>query len=124
MEKNLGKFQIATIKRMAQNVNSLVSKKKKLAEQIENLQKEYDEIVKIQDQYEAPIKEMTGGYTTEDLINKIVETSIGKDGKEIKIVKYVLKYPETIIPVEETKEKVEQLPDVPNEVIINEGPSI
>lgn len=124
MEKNLGKFQIATIKRMAQNVNSLVSKKKKLVEQIENLQKEYDEIVKIQDQYEAPIREMTGGYTTEDLINKIVETSIGKDGKEIKIVKYVLKYPDTIIPTKEIKEEIEQFPNVPNEVIINEGPSI
>lgn len=124
MEKNLGKFHIATIKRMAQNVNSLVSKKKKLAEQIENLQKEYDEIVKIQDQYEAPIREMTGGYTTEDLINKVVETSIGKDGKEIKTVKYVLKYPETIVPTDEIKEETEQLPDVPNEIIINEEPSI
>lgn len=99
--KKFSKFEIATIKRTAQNVNPMVTKRAKLMEQIKALQDEYDQLAVMQGQYEASIKTMTGGYTTEDLVTKVVETtnSVDKNGKPIKITKYVLKYPETIIPV-------------------------
>ena len=94
MNKKFSKFEIAVLKRTAQNVNPMVTKKAKLLEKIAELQDEYNKLSVMQDKYEASIKEMTGGYSTEDLITKVVETS----GK-VKVTKYVLKYPETVIPV-------------------------
>lgn len=99
--RKFNKFEIATIKRTAQNVNPMVTKKAKLKKQIEELQAEYNQLDMMQEQYEASIKIMTGGYGTEDLVEKVVENtnSTDKNGNIIKITKYVLKYPETIIPV-------------------------
>lgn len=113
--KKFSKFEIATIKRTAQNVNPMVSKKAKLKEQINALQAEYDQLSIMQEQYEASIKTMTGGYSTEDLVNKVIETTntVDKNGKPIKITKYVLKYPETIIPIEPDTCHAEQI-DNPN----------
>ena len=99
--RKFSKFEIATIKRTAQSVNPMVSKKAKLKEQIDALQAEYDQLNTMQEQYEASIKTMTGGYGTEDLVDKVIETTsaVDKNGKPIKVTKYVLKYPETVIPV-------------------------
>lgn len=99
--KKFSKFEIATIKRTAQSVNPMVSKKAKLKEQIDALQAEYDQLNTMQEQYEASIKTMTGGYGTEDLVDKVIETTsaVDKNGKPIKVTKYILKYPETVIPV-------------------------
>ena len=99
--KKFSKFEIATIKRTAQSVNPMVSKKAKLKEQIDALQAEYDQLNTMQEQYEASIKTMTGGHGTEDLVDKVIETTsaVDKNGKPIKVTKYVLKYPETVIPV-------------------------
>ena len=99
--KKFSKFEIATIKRTAQSVNPMVSRKAKLKEQIDALQAEYDQLNTMQEQYEASIKTMTGGYGTEDLVDKVIETTsaVDKNGKPIKVTKYVLKYPETVIPV-------------------------
>lgn len=99
--RKFSKFEVATIKRTAQSVNPMVSKKAKLKEQIDALQAEYDQLNTMQEQYEASIKTMTGGYGTEDLVDKVIETTsaVDKNGKPIKVTKYVLKYPETVIPV-------------------------
>lgn len=99
--RKFSKFEIATIKRTAQSVNPMVSKKAKLKEQIDALQAEYDQLNTMQEQYEASIKTMTGGYGTEDLVDKVIETTsaVDKNGKPIKVTKYILKYPETVIPV-------------------------
>lgn len=99
--RKFSKFEIATIKRTAQSVNPMVSKKAKIKEQIDALQAEYDQLNTMQEQYEASIKTMTGGYGTEDLVDKVIETTsaVDKNGKPIKVTKYVLKYPETVIPV-------------------------
>lgn len=107
--KKFTKFEIATIKRTAMNVNPMVTKRAKIAEKITELSEEYDKLTKMQEQYEASIRTMTGGYGTEDLISKVIEDTgkLDKDGKPIKVTKYVWKYPETIVPpievsVEET----------------------
>lgn len=99
--RKFSKFEIATIKRTAQSVNPMVSKKAKLKEQIDALQAEYNQLDTMQEQYEASIKTMTGGYGTEDLVDKVIETTsaVDKNGKPIKVTKYILKYPETVIPV-------------------------
>lgn len=99
--KEFSKFEIATIKRTAQNVASMVIKKNKIKAQLDELQAEYDQLATMQEQYEAPIKTMTGGYTTEDLVERVVENTgkVDKEGRPIKQTKYNLKYPETVIPV-------------------------
>lgn len=98
--KELSKFEIAAIKRTAQNVNAMVTKKTKLKEKIDALQAEYNQIEEAQEQFEAPIRKMTGGYGTEDLVVKVIEDTgkLDKDGKPIKPTKYFLKYPDTILP--------------------------
>lgn len=98
--KELSKFEIAAIRRTAQNVNAMVTKKTKLKEKIDALQAEYDKIEGAQEQFEVPIRKMTGGYGTEDLIVKVIEDTgkLDKDGKPVKLAKYVLKYPDTILP--------------------------
>ena len=99
--KKFSKFEIATIKRTAQNVNPMVSRKTKIKEQINALQAEYEQLDTMQEQYEASIKTMTGGYSSEDLVEKVIETTgvVDKNGKPVKTTKFVLKYPETVIPV-------------------------
>lgn len=98
--KKFSKFDIANIKRTAQMVNPMVTKKNRIAKQIAELQAEYDQLTTMQEQYEASIKTLTGGYGTEDLLEKVIKvTGQDKNGKDIKVTNYVLKYPETIIPV-------------------------
>lgn len=101
MKKEFTKFEIAIIKRTAQNANQLVTKKNKIIDKIDSLNKELESLSDMLEKYEAPIKTMTGGYTTEDLITKVVEDTGKTDklGHPIKTTKYVLKYPDTVIPV-------------------------
>ena len=95
--KQFRNFEKAAIKRTAQNVDKFVTKKFKLAEQINKLQEEYDTIAKMQEEWEAPIVSMTG-YTTEELVSKQEVILTAKDGKTTKTYKFVLKYPETVVP--------------------------
>lgn len=114
--KKFSKFEVAVIKRTAQNVNPMVTKKEKIKTKIDELQAEYDNLSTMQEQYEASIKTMTGGYGTEDIVEKKIEEtgSVDKNGNKIKITKYVLKYPDTIIPVETpTETSTDKLDDNP-----------
>lgn len=119
--KEFSKFEIATIKRTAQNVAPLVRRKTKIKEQIAKLQEEYDLLNTQQLQWEQAIVTMTGGYTTEDLVEKVVETtsSVDKDGNPVKVTKYVLKYPDTVVPTPIVGVSV--LEEVQEEVIESEG---
>lgn len=107
MEKKFSKIEIAVIKRTAQNVNQFVTKKEKLNHKIAELEAEKAQLQTFIDSFQDPIKEMTGGYTTEDLVVKeSVNTGKldSKTGKEIIQTRFVLKYPETVIPVETSTE--------------------
>ena len=94
------KMEVATIKRTAQNVANFVAQKERLAKKIEDLKAQYDAVNDSLSVWEAPIMKLTGGYTTEDLVNKVVNTSVNSEGKTISTVKYELKYPETVVPVD------------------------
>ena len=125
--KTFNKIEIAIIKRTAQNVQQYVNKKEKLNAEIEKIKTSKQEMIdkyaasldeklavkiaKIQaeinvfqpiiDSFQGPIKEMTGGYTTEDLITKeVVHTGKidANTGKELLQTRFVLKYPDTVIP--------------------------
>lgn len=101
MEKKFNKIQIAAIKRTAQNVATFVTKKEKIDAKIAELEAEKAALQPLIDAFQGPIKEMTGGYTTEDLVTReVVKTGKfdNKTGKEIVQTRFTLKYPETVVP--------------------------
>lgn len=108
-KKEFSKFFVASLKRTAMNVSPLVRRKQKLQAEIADREEELKSIQVQLDTYEAPIKEATGGYGTEDLVVRTVEVTdkLDKDGKPVKVTKWNLKYPETIVPVEEETAEVE-----------------
>lgn len=99
-EKKFSKFFVASLKRTAQNVYPLVRKRDKLQKQIAEAQEELNSINIQLDAYQAPIKEQTGGYTTDDLINReVINTGkTDKNGKPVKQTVFKLTYPDTVIP--------------------------
>lgn len=116
MEKKLNQMQLGIVKRIAQNVNSNFEKVTKLNEKIEALMEERDTLQTMIDEMEAPVVRMTGGYKSTDLYDKVIVPQFNEDGTpkvnektgyQVKTTKYVLKYPDTILPpvVEETVEK-------------------
>lgn len=124
MAKEFSKFFVASLKRTAQNVHPLVRQKEKLIKEIRACEEALSTIQAQIDGYQIPIKEATGGFTTEDLIVRTVtETGkVDKEGRPIKTTQYNLKYPDTIIPVEgntaiEEEEHQEELPFMTEDVI-------
>lgn len=116
MEKKFTKIEIAAIKRTAQNVQQFVAKKESIDKKIEALEEEKKALQPMIDAFQGPIKEMTGGYTTEDLVRKeIVKTGKldPKTGKEVTSTRYVLVYPDTVIPPAEEPEVEDKVIDVP-----------
>ena len=116
MEKKFSKLQIAAIKRTAQNVAQFTTKKERLDAKIAELEAEKKSLQPMIDAFQGPIKEMTGGYTTEDLVQReVIKTGKldSKTGKEIIQTRFVLKYPETVIPPVQTQAPVEpaEMPD-------------
>jgi hypothetical protein len=88
--KTISVRQMATIKRVAQNVNPLVIKKNKIAAKIDELNAEYNTLTEEIEGHEMGIKALTGGYVSEDLVFKKIEDTgkLDKDGKPIKVTKY------------------------------------
>ena len=122
MEKKFSKIEIAVIKRTAQNVSQFVTKKERIDAKIRELEAEKLSLQPTIDAFQGPIREMTGGYTTEDLVVKeTVRTGKldPKTGKEITSTRFVLRYPETVVPpttaeentVQATQEDVIAVPD-------------
>ena len=91
--KKFSKFEIAAIKRTAASVNKYVERKKKLLAQQDSINAELESISTMLNTWEEPIKQMTGGYTTEDLVTKHVITT-----DKSQSIKFELKYPETVVP--------------------------
>lgn len=113
--KKFTKFELARLKRTAQNVDQFITKKNKLIAKIAELQAELDDINKQIELTDAPTVAMTGGYGTEQIIKKVVTPTdkLNNNGNIIKQTTFEFIYPETIIPVvaevmEETTEKVEE----------------
>lgn len=109
MEKKFTKFELARIKRTAQNVDQYVSKKNRLAAEVAQKQEEIDKLQELIDLSDAPVKLTTGGYGVEQLVRKVVTPTdkLDKNGNVIKQTSYEFIYPDTIIPpVVETPDEV------------------
>lgn len=66
--KELSRFEMAIVKRTAQNTKSLRTKRDKLVAKIEKAQAELNVINEAIEGFEAPIKAMTGGFTSEEVL--------------------------------------------------------
>lgn len=110
-ERKFTKFELARMKRTAQNVDQYLNKKNKLVAKMKELQTELDGIIQLIEITDAPTKAMTGGYGTEDIIKKVITLTdkLDKNGNVLKLTSYEFLYPETIIPPTTTKEGVEDV---------------
>lgn len=72
MNRELSRFELAIVKRTAQNTKILRTKRDKLVEKIEKAQEELGVINEAIEGFEAPIKAMTGGFTSEEVLAGIM----------------------------------------------------
>lgn len=115
MKKQFSKFQIASFKRTAQNVYPLVRERNKLINTLKETAEKLENIKMQLEAYQAPIKAATGGYTTDDLIEReVIDTGkLDKNGNPVKQTVFRLKYPETIIPVSDEEAETETMDEMP-----------
>lgn len=99
--KKFTKFEIAAMKRTAANVDRFIGQKERLLAKKAAIEAELASVQQQIDLADAPTIAITGGYGTEALFRKeVIDTGKTNDkGVAIKTTKYVLKYPETVIPV-------------------------
>lgn len=99
MEK-FTKFQKANLKRYAQIVEPLISKRNKALAKIENLKKEVEDYQEQINLTDTLVKSITGGYGIESIIKKVVTPTdkLDKNGNVIKVTTFEFIHPDTIIP--------------------------
>lgn len=110
MEKKFNARDVSMIKRIYQNVDANWQKSLKLKEQIKEKVTQLEQLNKEIEEMEAPVIRRTGGYKSTDLVEKKItpvynedgSEKLGKDGRPIKVTKFVLIYGENVIPTEET----------------------
>ena len=71
--KQLNRMEMAIVKRTAKNTQSLRTKRDKIAKLLSEKQQEFQTIVDTIEKFEAPIREMTGGYSSEEVLNNSLE---------------------------------------------------
>ena len=101
MEKTFSKFELAKLKRTAQNLEPYFKKQAKLIEEKQKIEEELEKVNQLIKLNDAPTIELTG-YSTKDILRKVVvpqPDKVDKNGNPIKITRYEFIYPETIIPV-------------------------
>lgn len=108
--KKFTKFEVAAMKRTAANVDQFVRRRNTLMAKKTEIDNELSIIEASIDAADAPTRAMTGGYGSEQLFNKEVTDTgkVDKNGTPIKTTKFVPKYPETIIPIEEVAYRMEE----------------
>lgn len=116
IERKFDKFFVANLKRTAQMVSPMVREKDKLIAEIEEKYARVDALRAQIESLDSHIRQECG-YGVEDLITReVVNTSkLDKAGKPVKVTKWILKYPETIIPPTEEQETPVEVEENPVE---------
>ena len=98
-KKEFTKFELARLKRTAQNVEGFLKQKNKLEAKKAEIEAELANVNQQIELTDAPTVAMTG-YHTEDIIRKVVTPTdqVDKNGNTIKKVTFEFIYPDTIIP--------------------------
>lgn len=76
--KELSRTELATVKRTAANVKTFRTKKAKLEAQRAKIETELESVNKSIDLFEQPIIEVTGGYTSEQVLNGEMEAALNQ----------------------------------------------
>lgn len=98
-KKEFTKFELARMRRTAQNVEGFLKQRNKLEEKKAKIEEELAVINQQIELTDAPTVAMTG-YHTEDIIKKVVTPTdqVDKNGNIIKKVTFEFIYPDTIVP--------------------------
>ena len=98
-KKEFTKFELARLKRTAQNVEGFLKQKNKLEAKKAEIESELANVNQHIELTDAPTVAMTG-YHTEDIIKKVVTPTdqVDKNGNVIKKVTFEFIYPDTIVP--------------------------
>lgn len=109
-KKEFTKFELARMKRTAQNVEGFLKQKNKLEEKKAKIEEELAVINQQIELTDAPTVAMTG-YHTEDIIRKVVTPTdqVDKNGNIIKKVTFEFIYPDTIVPPTLSSESAEEI---------------
>lgn len=125
MEKRISYDQFMAVKRVAQAVNPLITKRNKAKEAMDKAQADYDSFNAQVEGLQSGIKQYVG-FDVEQLVKKVIEPAVNEDGtpktdkngKTLKVTKYVptdivsydkenRQYVITVPDAEEPKEEVE-----------------
>ena len=125
MEKRISYDQFVAVKRVAQAVNPLITKRNKAKEAMDKAQTDYDSFNAQVEGLQSGIKQYVG-FDVEQLVKKVIEPAVNEDGtpktdkngKTLKVTKYVptdivsydkenRQYVITVPDAEEPKEEVE-----------------
>lgn len=125
MEKRISYDQFMAVKRVAQAVNPLITKRNKAKEAMDKAQADYDSFNAQVEGLQSGIKQYVG-FDVEQLVKKVIEPAVNEDGtpktdkngKTLKVTKYVptdivsydkenKQYVITVPDAEEPKEEVE-----------------
>ena len=98
-KKEFTKFELARLKRTAQNVEGFLIQTNKLEAKKAEIEAELANVNQQIELTDAPTVAMTG-YHTEDIIKKVVTPTdqVDKNGNVIKKVTFEFIYPDTIVP--------------------------
>lgn len=96
MEKRISYDQFMAVKRVAQAVNPLITKRNKAKEAMDKAQAEYDSFNAQVEGLQSGIKQYVG-FDVEQLVKKVIEPAVNEDGtpktdkngKTLKVTKYV-----------------------------------
>ena len=112
MNRELSRFELAIVKRTAQNTKSLRTKRDKLVEKIEKAQEELDVINEAIESFEAPIKTMTGGFTSEEVLAGIM--AVAEAAPEGEVSEEVIG--EVEVPASEAVKLAEEVTEAPENI--------
>jgi hypothetical protein len=73
--KELTRLEMASVKRAFQTTKHFRTKKAKLIEKINSLQQDVKALDDMIEMWETPIRKITGGYTSEEVMNGNTETA-------------------------------------------------
>lgn len=82
MEKELSRFELVIVKRTAQNTKALRTKRNKAVAKIEALTAELQEIEAVIEKFEAPVREITGGLSSEEVLAELNKEETTEDVEE------------------------------------------
>ena len=78
----LNRLQLAAIKRAAKNVQPMRNKKARLMQRMEALQREIEGIDATIEAWENPVRTMTGGYSSEEILRENTTENVEENVEE------------------------------------------